>query len=122
MSSAVAAYDATFGADGPPPAYADLEATDCILLLGSNAAACHPILWQRIVAAQARGATLIVVDPRRTPSAEAADIHLALRPGSDLALLNALIALAGGPCDAEGADAVLAAAAEWTPERAAAAC
>ena len=48
MSSAVAAYDAVFGADGPPPAYADLELTDCILLLGSNASACHPILWGRI--------------------------------------------------------------------------
>ncbi|HEY6886873.1 MAG TPA: nitrate reductase, partial [Solirubrobacter sp.] len=91
MSSAVAAYDATFGADGPPPAYADLELTDCILLLGSNASACHPILWGRIRAAQERGATLIVIDPRLTDSAAAADIHLQLRPGTDLALLNALL-------------------------------
>jgi ferredoxin-nitrate reductase len=109
MSSAVAAYDATFGADGPPPAYADLELTGCILLLGSNASACHPILWGRIRAAQERGATLIVVDPRRTDSAAVADIHLQLKPGTDLALLNALIAgheLAG----------------EWTPDRAAEVC
>src|SRR4051794_12473204 len=109
MSSAVAAYDATFGADGPPPAYADLELTDCILLLGSNAGACHPILWGRIRAAQERGATLIVIDPRRTDSAAVADVHLQLRPGTDLALLNALIAgheLAG----------------EWTAERAAGVC
>ena len=70
MSSAVAGYDAVFGADGPPPAYADLELTDCILLLGSNASACHPILWGRIRAAQERGAKLIVVDPRRTDAAD----------------------------------------------------
>ena len=109
MSSAVAAYDAVFGADGPPPAYADLELTDCILLLGSNASACHPILWGRIRAAQERGATLIVVDPRRTDSAAVADIHLQIRPGTDLALLNALLAghaLAG----------------EWTPALAADVC
>ena len=109
MSSAVAAYDATFGADGPPPAYADLEHTGCILLLGSNASACHPILWGRIRAAQERGATLIVVDPRRTDAAQLADIHLQLAPGTDLALLNALLAgheLAGG----------------WTAERAAQTC
>ena len=122
MSSAVAAYDATFGADGPPPAYADLEATDCILLLGSNASACHPILWGRIRAAQERGATLIVVDPRRTDSAAAADIHFQIKPGTDLALLNALIAIAGKPVDADGIDEVLAAAAEWTPERASDTC
>src|SRR4051795_11033293 len=109
MSSAVAAYDATFGSDGPPPAYADIELASCILLLGSNTSACHPILWARIRAAQERGATLIVVDPRRTDSAAVADIHLQIRPGSDLALLNALIAgheLAG----------------EWTPARAAELC
>ena len=119
MSSAVAAYDATFGADGPPPAYADLEATDCILLLGSNASACHPILWGRIRAAQERGATLIVVDPRRTDSAAAADIHFQIKPGTDLALLNALIAIARQEGrrrrDRRGARR----RAEWTPERAA---
>ena len=109
MSSAVAGYDAVFGSDGPPPAYADLELTDCILLLGSNTSACHPILWGRIRAAQERGAKLIVVDPRRTDAATVADIHLQIRPGTDLALLNALIAgheLAG----------------DWTPERAADVC
>ena len=82
----------TFGSDGPPPAYADIELTDCILLLGSNTSACHPILWGRIRAAQERGAKLIVVDPRRTDTAAVADIHLQVRPGTDLALLNALIA------------------------------
>ncbi|RKQ92949.1 ferredoxin-nitrate reductase [Solirubrobacter pauli] len=92
MSSAVAAYDATFGADGPPPAYDDIELASTILLLGSNTSACHPILWGRIRAAQQAGATLIVVDPRRTDAAAVADIHLQLRPGTDLALLNAFIA------------------------------
>lgn len=92
MSSAVAAYDATFGSDGPPPAYDDIELASTILLLGSNTSACHPILWGRIRAAQEAGATLIVVDPRRTDSAAAADIHLQLKPGTDLALLNAMIA------------------------------
>ena len=109
MSSAVAAYDATFGSDGPPPAYADIELASCILLLGSNTSACHPILWGRIRAAQERGATLIVVDPRRTDSAAVADLHLQVKPGTDLALLNAMIAgheLAG----------------DWTPSKAADAC
>src|SRR6478752_1586635 len=109
MSSAVAAYDATFGSDGPPPAYADLELTDCILLLGSNLASNHPILWGRVREAQERGAKLIVVDPRRTDTAAAADLHLQIAPGTDLALLNAMIAgheLAG----------------DWTPDAAALEC
>jgi ferredoxin-nitrate reductase len=109
MSSAVAAYDAVFGADGPPPAYADLESTACILLLGANASACHPILWGRIRAAQARGARLIVVDPRRTDAAREADLHLQIAPGTDLALLNGLIA---------GHDL----AGDWTASSAAEAC
>ncbi|MDA0182442.1 nitrate reductase, partial [Solirubrobacter phytolaccae] len=109
MSSAVAAYDATFGSDGPPPAYDDIELASTILLLGSNTSACHPILWGRIRAAQEAGATLIVVDPRRTDSAAVADLHLQIKPGTDLALLNAFIAgheLAG----------------EWDAARAAEAC
>jgi ferredoxin-nitrate reductase len=128
MSSAVAAYKETFGSDGPPASYADLERADCMLLLGSNTAACHPIAWARIRRRQQEGATLIVVDPRRTQTAAAADLHLALRPGSDLAVLNAMIhAIArDGLIDeqfvatrTEGAEHALAAAAEWTPERAA---
>jgi len=127
MSSAVAAYKETFGSDGPPASYADLERADCMLLLGSNTAACHPIAWARIRRRQQEGATLIVLDPRRTQTAAAADLHLALRPGSDLAVLNAMIhAIArDGLIDepfvttrTEGAEHALAAAAEWTPERA----
>jgi ferredoxin-nitrate reductase len=129
MSSAVAAYKETFGSDGPPACYGDLDRSDCMLLLGSNAAACHPIAWGRIRRRQQEGATLIVLDPRRTQTAAAADLHLALRPGSDLAVLNAMVHVIAreGLIDeqfvatrTEGAEHVLAAAAEWTPERAAA--
>src|SRR5215217_604249 len=91
MSSAVAA-------DGPPPAYADLALTDCLLLLGTNTAACHPIVWSRIRDRQAEGAAVIVADPRATPTAQAADLHLPVRPGTDLPLLNAML----GVIDAEG--------------------
>jgi ferredoxin-nitrate reductase len=131
MSSAVAAYTATFGADGPPPSYTDIEEADCFLLLGSNTAACHPILWGRIRERQAQGARVIVVDPRRTDTAAAADLHLQVRPGTDLVLLNAIIAQIDrdGMVDhayleghVDGYEEVLAAAAEWTPERAQAAC
>jgi ferredoxin-nitrate reductase len=129
MSSAVAGYVGAFGSDGPPPSYADVDRADCLLLLGSNAAACHPIVWARIRARQAEGATVIVVDPRRTPTADAADLHLPVRPGADLPLLSAMLCVLAdeGLVDGafvarhtEGFDAALAAAREWPPERAAA--
>ena len=131
MSSAVAAYRATFGSDGPPGCYADIDQADCILLLGSNTAACHPIVWARIRRRQKEGARLIVVDPRRTQTAAAADMHLAVRPGGDLALLNAMIHVIArdGLVDerfvalrVDGAEQALAAAADWPPERAAEEC
>ena len=127
MSSAVAAYKETFGSDGPPASYADIDQADCIFLVGSNTAACHPIIWARIRRRQKEGAQLIVVDPRRTETADAADLHLPVRPGGDLALLNAMINVIAreGLVDerfvelrTEGAEQALAAAAEWTPERA----
>ena len=128
MSSAVAAYKETFGSDGPPACYADIDQADCMLLLGTSTAACHPIIWARIRRRQNEGAKLIVIDPRRTQTAEAADIHLPVRPGGDLALLNAMINVIArdGLVDetfvalrTEGAEQALAAAAEWPPERAA---
>jgi len=131
MSSAVAGYTGAFGADGPPPAYADLALTDCMLLLGSNAAACHPIVWSRIRDRQAEGANVIVADPRATPTARAADLHLPVRPGTDLPLLAAMLTViaAQGLVDTafverhtSGFAAALEAAREWTPERAAAVC
>jgi ferredoxin-nitrate reductase len=91
MSSAVAGYEGAFGSDGPPPAYDDIAEARCFLLLGTNTAACHPILWSRIRARQSEGAKVIVVDPRRTETAAAADLHLPVLPGTDLALLNAML-------------------------------
>ena len=88
MSSAVAGYTGAFGSDGPPPSYADIDEAEVLFLLGSNAAACHPIVWNRM---RSRGAFLIVADPRRTPTAEHADLHLPVRPGTDLPLLNAML-------------------------------
>jgi assimilatory nitrate reductase catalytic subunit len=89
MSTAVAGYKRSFGSDGPPGAYEDLERADVILLIGANVADNHPILCRRLEVN--RSATLIVVDPRVTKTAMLADLHLALRPRSDLALLNGLI-------------------------------
>jgi len=131
MSSAVAGYRGSLGSDGPPPGYADLAQTDCMLVLGSNAAACHPIVWGRVRARQREGADVIVVDPRRTPTAEAADVHLQLRPGTDLPLLNALLHAIerDGLLDdtfldrhTTGIEDALAVAREWPPARAAAVC
>ena len=93
MSSAVAGHNRAFGEDVVPASYDDLDKADPIVLIGSNTAWCHPIVYQRIQAARAaRGTKLVVVDPRRTESCEGADLHLALRPGSDVALMNGLLA------------------------------
>jgi anaerobic selenocysteine-containing dehydrogenase len=89
MSTAVAGYKRSFGSDGPPGAYEDLERADVVLLIGANVADNHPILWQRLEANRAK--TLIVADPRVTKTAMLADLHLPLKPRSDLALLNGMI-------------------------------
>ena len=89
MSTAVSGYKRSFGSDGPPGAYEDLERADVILLIGANIADNHPILCRRLEANP--GTTLIVVDPRVTKTAMMADLHLPIRPRSDLALLNGLI-------------------------------
>ncbi|MGR8935615.1 MAG: molybdopterin-dependent oxidoreductase [Gammaproteobacteria bacterium] len=93
MSSAVAAYKRAFGADSVPCCYEDLDSADLIVLAGSNLAWCHPVLYQRIKKAKEQRPTLqvAVIDPRRTPTCEIADVHLALRPGSDAALFNGLL-------------------------------
>jgi ferredoxin-nitrate reductase len=92
MSSAVAGYIQSFGADGPPCCYEDLELTDCAFLIGTNTAECHPIIFNRLEKyhKKHRKVKLIVVDPRRTQTAEAADLHLAIRPGTDIDLLNGI--------------------------------
>jgi assimilatory nitrate reductase catalytic subunit len=88
MSSAVAGYKLSFGSDGPPGAYEDFEKADVILLIGANIADNHPILCQYLEAN--RGKKLIVADPRVSKTAMMADIHLPLKPRSDLALINGI--------------------------------
>jgi ferredoxin-nitrate reductase len=92
MSSAVAGYIHSFGADGPPACYDDLELTDCAFLIGANAAECHPIVFNRLERhhKKNRNMKMIVVDPRHTKTAEAADLHLAIKPGTDIDLLNGI--------------------------------
>uniref|UniRef100_UPI003B3AA54C molybdopterin-dependent oxidoreductase n=1 Tax=Sphingobium sp. TaxID=1912891 RepID=UPI003B3AA54C len=93
MSSAVAGHNRAFGEDVVPASYADLDQADLIILVGSNTAWCHPIVYQRIQAVRAeRGTKLVVIDPRRTESCEGADLHLPLKPGTDVALMNGLLA------------------------------
>ncbi|MFT4035283.1 MAG: molybdopterin-dependent oxidoreductase [Patulibacter sp.] len=128
MSSAVAGYKQTFGFDGPPPGYSDFDSADHLLLLGTNAAACHPILWGRVQGRMAQGGTVTVIDPRRSATVRAATWHLPVQPGGDLPLLLGIIHVIArdGMLDqrfiddhVDGADAYLAEAAWWTPERAA---
>lgn len=91
MASTVAGHKRAFGTDTVPGTYEDLDEADLIVLVGSNLAWCHPVLHQRVLAARkARGTKLIVIDPRRTASCDGADLHLALEPGSDVALFNHL--------------------------------
>jgi ferredoxin-nitrate reductase len=92
MASAVAGYCSSLGGDGPPCCYEDAELAGVVLVVGSNPAEAHPVLFDRLRAARRcrPGSTLVVIDPRRTATARAADLHLAVRPGGDVALLNAL--------------------------------
>ena len=92
MSSAVAGYLKSLGSDGPPSCYEDLELTDCAFLIGTNTADCHPIVFNRLRQhiKKTKHAKLIVVDPRKTKTAEAADLHLAIQPGTDIDLLNGI--------------------------------
>jgi assimilatory nitrate reductase catalytic subunit len=93
MASAVAAHNRAFGEDLVPCSYSDLDEADLVLLVGSNTAWCHPVVWQRLEKARAtRGTKLVVIDPRRTETAEQADLHVAVAPDGDIALFNALLA------------------------------
>jgi len=93
MSSAVAGYKRAFGSDSVPCAYEDLERAKLIVLVGSNAAWCHPVLFQRIRQAKLDNPDLIVVviDPRKTATCDIADLHLAIAPGTDDLLFNGLL-------------------------------
>jgi len=91
MSSSVSGYKRSFGSDGPPGCYDDFEHTDCLLAFGSNLPEQHPIIYWRLQEVrEQRKFPIIVVDPRVTMFAQNADIHLAIAPGTDLVLLNAL--------------------------------
>lgn len=93
MASSVAGHRRAFGADTVPGCYEDLDQADLLVLVGSNAAWCHPVLFQRmLVNKQERGARIVVIDPRRTDTAGDADLFLGLKPGTDTALFAGLLA------------------------------
>ena len=93
MSSAVMGYKLAFGADGPPTCYEDLEHAKTVLFAGSNMAYAHPVLFRRLEAAKAADPSIrwVVIDPRRTDTAAMADLHLAIQPGTDVALFNGML-------------------------------
>jgi assimilatory nitrate reductase catalytic subunit len=133
MSSAVAAHKKAFGSDAVPCSYEDLEQTDLLVFIGSNAAWTHPVLFQRIERAKQRNSRLqlVFIDPRKTASCASADLHLPIKAGTDVILFNGLLtylAHNGGINEAyvnasvEGLDAALAAASPWTLEAVAESC
>ncbi|RPH43479.1 MAG: nitrate reductase [Burkholderiales bacterium] len=133
MSSAVAGYRRTLGADAPPACYEDLDLAGCLFIAGSNAAWAHPVLMRRIEdARRARPEMkIVVVDPRRTDTAELADLHLPILPGTDVALCHAMLhaMLWEGWVDrayvdahTEGFDALRAVVRDCTPAWAAEVC
>ena len=92
MASSVAGHVRAFGEDVVPGGYDDVEQADLVVLVGSNLAWCHPVLYQRLAAAkEARGTRVVVIDPRCTATCELADLHLAIRPGTDVALFAGLL-------------------------------
>jgi len=132
MASAVVGYKRALGADAVPCCYEDLEQADLVLLVGSNAAWAHPVVWQRLMQAkqQRPAMRIVVLDPRRTASGDQADLHLPLRPGSDAVLFSGLLhwlAQTKG-LDASmlphlnGVSETLAAAAAWDVVRVAVEC
>jgi len=105
MASTVAGHKRAFGTDTVPGTYEDLELADLVVITGSNLAWCHPVLYQRIAAAKAErpAMKLVVIDPRRTATCDIADMHLAIEPGTDVALFNYLFSQthAQGALDAD---------------------
>lgn len=94
MSSAVAGYKQTLGADAPPACYEDLDLADVLFIAGSNMAYAHPVLYRRVEEAKAKkgdALKIIVADPRKTDTAREADLHLQLLPGTDIALFNGML-------------------------------
>ncbi|WP_413196434.1 molybdopterin-dependent oxidoreductase [Pararobbsia alpina] len=126
MASAGSGYKLSLGADGPPGSYEDFDKANLFLVTGANMADCHPILFLRMMDRVKAGARLIVVDPRRTATADKADLFLQIRSGTDLALLNGLLYLlhANGKVDeafvasfTEGWDDMPSFLADYTPDR-----
>src|SRR6478609_6236621 len=128
MASSVAGHKRAFGSDTVPGNYEDLELADLIILVGSNLSWCHPVLYQRIIKAKAErpGMRIVLIDPRRTTTADQADLHLAIKPDGDTALFVGLLkSLAErNAVDAEfiadstnGFGAALELARSWTLER-----
>ncbi|HXQ99314.1 MAG TPA: molybdopterin-dependent oxidoreductase, partial [Pseudomonas sp.] len=103
MASAGSGYKLSLGCDGPPGSYDDFDKADLFFVIGANMADCHPILFLRMMDRVKAGAKLIVVDPRRSATADKASVFLQIRPGTDLALLNGLLHLlvADGHVDAD---------------------
>ena len=92
MASSVAGHRRAFGEDIVPGNYEDLDLADLIVLVGSNAAWCHPVLFQRMIRNRRdRGAKLVVIDPRRTATGDDADLFLPIAPGTDTALFSGLL-------------------------------
>jgi len=92
MASAVVAYKQAFGFDAPPYTYQDLEESDCLVFVGANPCIAHPILWERVMRNR-RDPEIVVIDPRRTETAQAATLHLPIRPKADQALFYGLARL-----------------------------
>ncbi|MBI6780638.1 nitrate reductase [Pseudomonas syringae] len=133
MSSAVAGYKRSLGADAPPCSYEDIELSDCAMIVGSNMAYAHPILFRRLEEAKSRRPQmkLIVIDPRRTDTCELADLHLAIQPGTDVALFHGilhilmnerLIAPAFIAAHTQGYEELATLAGDYPPEHVAALC
>ncbi|MGE8408621.1 MAG: sulfite reductase subunit alpha [Pseudomonas sp.] len=93
MASAGSGYKLSLGADGPPGSYEDFDHSELFVVIGANMADCHPILFLRLMDRLKAGARLVVIDPRRSATADKADLFLQIRPGTDLALLNGLLHL-----------------------------
>jgi assimilatory nitrate reductase catalytic subunit len=133
MSSAVTGYKATLGVDAPPACYEDIDYAHCLFIAGSNTAFAHPVLYRRIEVARQANPLMktIVVDPRRTDTAREATLHLALMPGTDVALYNGMlhVLLWEGLCDTayiaahtQGFDQLKSTLRDYTPKAVAETC
>src|SRR5260221_3194863 len=99
MASSVAVHRRAFGSNTVPGCYEDLDEADLLVLVGSNAAWCHPVLFQRMLVNKLeRGARIVVIDPRRTDTAGDADLFLGLKPGTDTALFSGLLVHLADQC------------------------